>query len=439
MKRTERPIGVDLFAGAGGMSLGFEQAGFDVLAAVELDPIHCATHEFNFPFSSILCKSVADITGEEIRKNSTIGEKQIDVVFGGSPCQGFSIIGKRALDDPRNQLALHFIRIVLELKPKYFVFENVPGLTVGKQRYFLNEIIHKLRKSSYEVEVNYCVLNAANFGVPQDRARLFLIGCQQELTLPKYPQPLTKPPIIRKSKYINNSLYLANSPSVSDAISDLPEIENYPELFKRDWVIAEYKKPTNYSSVLRGLCQLVDDYSYERIFDPRILTCSTRTKHNSESIARFEQTKPGEIESISHFHRLDNQSICNTLRAGTASNKGSFTSPRPLHPCVPRCITVREAARLHSYPDWFRFHTTKWHGFRQVGNSVPPLLAKALAIEIIRVLEVNPVKSDTKISLGSDDLLRFNMSQAAKYYDVSTHIIEPRLKQIKKVSITINS
>jgi DNA (cytosine-5)-methyltransferase 1 len=437
MKRTERPIGVDLFAGAGGMSLGFEQAGFDVLAAVELDPIHCAIHEFNFPFSSILCKSVADITGAEIRKNSPIGEKKIDVVFGGSPCQGFSIIGKRALDDPRNTLVFHFLRIVLELKPKYFVFENVPGLTVGKQQDFLNEIIDEFRKSNYKVEVNYCVLNAANFGVPQDRARLFLIGCQQELTLPKYPQALTKPPIIRKSKYIDYSLNLGKSPLVHDAISDLPEIETYPELLTRDWVIAEYQKPSNYSSVLRGLFQLVDDYSYERIFDSRILTCSTRTKHSSESIARFQQTKPGEIESISHFHRLDNNSICNTLRAGTASNKGGFTSPRPIHPYVPRCITVREAARLHSYPDWFRFHATKWHGFRQVGNSVPPLLAKALATEIIRALEINPVKTHTKISLGSDNLLRFNMSQAAKYYQVSTHIIEPRIRQNKNVSMAL--
>lgn len=130
MDSQQRPIGVDLFAGAGGMSLGFEQAGFDVLAAVELDPIHCATHEFNFPQTAILCRSIEDITGEEIRKHSKIGDRQIDIVFGGPPCQGFSIIGKRSLNDSRNALVFHFVRLVLELKPLFFVMENVPGLIV---------------------------------------------------------------------------------------------------------------------------------------------------------------------------------------------------------------------------------------------------------------------------------------------------------------------
>ncbi|MEL6461923.1 MAG: DNA cytosine methyltransferase, partial [Cyanobacteria bacterium J06621_15] len=134
-----RPIAVDLFAGAGGMSLGFEQAGFDVLAAVELDPIHCAIHEFNFPFWSTLCANVEKTSGEEIRESSQIKNQEIDVVFGGSPCQGFSMMGKRALDDPRNSLVFHFLRLILELKPKYFVFENVPGLTVGEHRKFLLE------------------------------------------------------------------------------------------------------------------------------------------------------------------------------------------------------------------------------------------------------------------------------------------------------------
>ena len=133
-KGKERPIGVDLFAGAGGLTLGFEQAGFDVLASVELDPIHCATHEFNFPFWSILCRSVVETTAEEIRKQSDIGDREIDVVFGGPPCQGFSMIGKRDIDDSRNALVFHFIRLVLELKPKFFVMENVRGIALGKSQ-----------------------------------------------------------------------------------------------------------------------------------------------------------------------------------------------------------------------------------------------------------------------------------------------------------------
>jgi DNA (cytosine-5)-methyltransferase 1 len=431
MASKERPIGVDLFAGVGGMTLGFEQAGFDVLAAVEIDPIHCATHQFNFPFCSVLCKSVIDTTATEIRSRSAIGDRDIDVVFGGSPCQGFSLIGKRALDDPRNALVHHFLRLVLELKPKYFVFENVPGLTIGSHRQFLSELIAAFGTGGYEVKTDYRVLNAANYGVPQDRARLFLLGCRYGLSLPEYSQPVTKPLLSRKSKYILNLPNLALTPTISDALCDLPKIEMYPELLHQDWAIAEYGKPSSYSSKMRVICSIDDDYAGDRQFDSRILTSSLRTRHGKESIERFATINWGEVEPISHFYKLAPEGICNTLRAGTASNLGAFTSPRPIHPYSPRCITVREAARLHSYPDWFRFHRTKWHGFRQVGNSVPPLLAKAIAREIIRVLEVVPVKPKNTQQLGSDRLLQVNMTQAARIYGVSTNAIAPRLKQKK--------
>jgi DNA (cytosine-5)-methyltransferase 1 len=112
-----RPIGIDLFAGAGGMSLGFEQAGFDIVAAVEIDPIHCATHEYNFPATTTICASVTDLTGDDIRHRAKLGTKDIDVVMGGAPCQGFSLMGKRAFDDPRNQLVFHYVRIVRRTRP----------------------------------------------------------------------------------------------------------------------------------------------------------------------------------------------------------------------------------------------------------------------------------------------------------------------------------
>ena len=157
-----RPIGVDLFAGAGGLSLGFEQAGFDIAAAIEIDPIHCATHEFNFPNCKTICSSVTDIGGSEIRRLAGLGDQDIDVVFGGAPCQGFSLIGKRALDDPRNQLVFHYVRIVAELQPKYCVFENVKGLTLGKHASFLQELISALGEAGYDVTLPYRVLNAAD-------------------------------------------------------------------------------------------------------------------------------------------------------------------------------------------------------------------------------------------------------------------------------------
>ncbi|MBW4615344.1 MAG: DNA cytosine methyltransferase [Desmonostoc vinosum HA7617-LM4] len=413
--RKQRAIAVDLFAGAGGMTLGFEQAGFDVLASVEIDPIHCATHEFNFPFCSVLCKSVEETTGEEIRFSSEIGDQEIDVVICGSPCQGFSLIGKRAFHDPRNSLVFHFHRLVLDLKPKFFVMENVRGITVGEHKQILKTLINEFKLCGYQVEENYQILNAAHYGVPQSRERLFLIGARVDVELPKYPQPITQSakPNGLSSKQLSD---LPVSPTVLDAIGDLPEIEKYPELLTRDWVVAEYGKPSNYALVLRGISSLEDDYARIREYDSRILFSSFRTKHSQETVRRFHETQQGEREKISRFHKLHPEGVCNTLRAGTDQYKGSFTSPRPIHPFVPRCITVREAARLHSYPDWFRFHVTKWHGFRQVGNSVPPLLAKAVAAEIIHNLQASPSKPSFRQRLGDEKLLQLTMSQAAQLY-----------------------
>ena len=402
-----RPIGIDLFAGAGGLSLGFEAAGFDVVAAVEIDPIHCAAHKFNFPQTATICKSVIDVTGDELRKRAGIGKKDVDVVFGGAPCQGFSLIGKRALDDPRNQLVHHFVRLVDELRPKYFVFENVKGLTVGTHRQFLQEIIEAFQECGYEIQLPYKVLNAADYGVPQDRRRLFLMGKRKGMKLPDYPEP-------------------SGRATVKQAISDLPDAELFPELMDRDWVKAKFGRPSSYAAVLRGKTTDQNDFSHPRVFDPTILTSSTLTVHTALSRSRFAETEHGDTEPVSRFLKLDPDGVCNTLRAGTASDRGAFTSPRPIHPFSSRVITVREAARLHSYPDWFRFHATKWHGFRQIGNSVPPYLARAVASKLIEALGVAPSRSSEPIALGDPALLSISMADAAHMFGVPNDVISRR-------------
>ena len=412
-----RPIAVDLFAGAGGLSLGFEQAGFDIMASVEIDPIHCSAHKYNFPMCKTICRSVVDVTGEYVREVSGIGEKEIDVVIGGAPCQGFSLIGKRALDDDRNKLVYHYVRLVLELKPKYFVFENVKGLTVGKHKQFLVEIMDAFKDGGYDVVSDYKVLNAADYGVPQDRRRLFLMGGRKGIALPSYPEPLS----IRTT--------------VGDAIGDIPDAEKYPELWGRDWVYAKFGEQSLYSSYLHGVGKDPSDFSYPRIFNKDKLTCSLLTDHSDISRGRFVETLPDTVEPISRFKKLSMNGLCNTLRAGTASDRGAFTSPRPIHPIYPRVITVREAARLHSYPDWFRFHVTKWHGFRQVGNSVPPMLARSVGLQIMKVLGVTPKKPTKKIKLGDESLVAISMSDAASMFGVSSNVIARRIKNSNKVVV----
>jgi len=400
------------------MSLGFQQAGFDVMAAVEHDPIHCAVHEFNFPECAAICRSVADIDGRYIREHSGIDAADIDVVFGGAPCQGFSMIGKRILDDPRNHLVYHFVRLVTELKPRFFVFENVKGLTVGKHEKFLLEIIEAFEEKGYKIEKRYQVLNAATFGVPQDRRRLFLLGARRGMPLPSYPEKTHSPKSGQKEMFGEGS----RTPTVWEAIGDLPEANDFDELLDRDWVLAEFGRPSDYAVSLR---QEPKDGRRE------LLSSSLRTVHTQASIDRFDRTPFGAIEPISRFYKLDPDGLCNTLRAGTASDRGAFTSPRPIHPRSPRCITVREAARLHSYPDWFRFHVTKWHGFRQIGNSVPPLLAQAVASRLAEQLTARPRKTKTG-RLGDPALLSLNMSEAAEKYGVPSSVIPQRLRKTRE-------
>jgi len=414
------------------MSLGFEQAGFDVAAAVEYDPIHCSTHEFNFPDCAAICRNVADIDAAYIRRESRIGDGVVDVVFGGAPCQGFSMIGKRALDDPRNSLVHHFVRLVADLNASYFVFENVRGLTIGQHARFLEEIIQEFPKNGYWVVENYQVLNAAHYGVPQDRWRLFLLGARKGHPLPEYPQP-THEPGGKGGNGNHGNLFLKSTPTVWDALRDLPEADEYEDLLHRDWVRARFKMPTEYSAALRGHEPDPEDYSVSREFDSSLLTSSRRTVHTELSKKRFAETQPGDTESVSRFHKLDPKGICNTIRAGTASDRGAFTSPRPIHPYSPRCITVREAARLHSYPDWFRLHVTKWHGFRQIGNSVPPLLARAVASKVREALDVAPKKAERAIDLGDARLLSFDMSDAAGRYGVRADVVPKRKRMSRKV------
>lgn len=411
-----RPIGIDLFAGAGGMSLGFEQAGFDVVAAVEIDPVHCAVHKFNFPHCAVMPRSVVGLKGNEIRLAAGIGNRAVDVVFGGAPCQGFSMIGQRVLDDPRNALVREFLRIVSELDAKSFVFENVKGLTVGKHRLFLDEFVAIAKDLGYEVRLPWRVLNAAHFGTPQNRERLILYGAKRKADLPRYPEASSRP-ADGKGK-LHPSLPLG--PSVGDAIGDLPDADSFEELTYTDTVRTKlWGRPSAYASELRCTTNDAWHFGYIRNWDPSLLTSSIRTEHTEISRRRFSETIGGQTEPISRLYKLSKKGLSNTLRAGTDGTRGAFTSPRPIHPEHSRCVTVREMARLHGYPDWFRLHETKWHGARQIGNSVPPPLARAIAKELIEALDYAPTRPFEILELGSLDLLRMTVSQAADYFGIA--------------------
>jgi DNA (cytosine-5)-methyltransferase 1 len=401
------------------MSLGFEQAGFDIAAAVEIDPIHAATHHFNFPETTIIPRSVLGLSGDEIRALAGIDKrKNADIVFGGPPCQGFSLIGHRMLEDPRNQLVREFLRIVVELDASYFVFENVKGLTLGRQQQFLECMIEEFAGQGYEVRLPWQVLNAKNYCVPQDRERLFLLGAKSGLRLPEYPRPTTGD--------IGDLFEPAAPgpiPTSRDALSDLPDADDYADLMAADSVrIDRWGTVSDYARQLRCETPEAWHYGYRRKWDPNLLTSSMRTAHSAISRRRFSETRQGEAEPISRFFKLSANGQSNTLRAGTDSARGAFTSPRPIHYALPRCVTVREMARLHGYPDWFRFHSTKWHGARQIGNSVPPPLARAVAESVMRALDVRPRRPREVVALGEPELLAMDMTEAADYWRIEVPI-----------------
>lgn len=337
------------------------------------------------------------------------------------------MIGKRAIEDPRNALVREFVRIVVELDASYFVFENVKGLTVGRHKAFLEELIELFQKSGYDVRLPWQVLDAANYGVPQHRQRLILLGAKRGLAVPVYP------PVRTAAADRPSSHSVPVGPNCQQALADLPDADAFEVLNRTDEVATKkWGKPSKFAQEMRCLDNDAWHFGHVRDWNPGILTSSARTGHTDISRLRFSAVTPGKVEPISRFFRLDPNGLSNTLRAGTDGARGAFTSPRPIHYKYARCVTVREMARLHGFPDWFRFNETKWHGARQIGNAVPPPLARAIGDEIVRALGVTPTRPTKTLTLGEDRLLRMDAGSAAAYFGV----VAPNSKRDRKSGAT---
>ena len=395
-----RPITIDLYAGAGGLSLGLEQAGFDVILAVDRDPYHVATHHRNFPYGKSHCANAAELSGSDLLELAG-RQKDIALICGGPPCQGFSPMGKRYTSDPRNTLVDHFTRLVVEVLPQAFLMENVPGLQSGATAQVFERTVRRLSEF-YIVTTPVRTLNAADFGVPQRRARLFVIGIRKDLGVPAaiYPEG----PCVEQ----------AQRPTVWETLEDLPLLADR-NLLNED--SAEYRKVTqklhSYVRTARGLRNDPCDLSYPREWDRSRVSGCRRVKHRPEIERLYAATAPGSTVPAHNLPRLHPDGLSPTLRAGTDSEHGSFNAPRPIHPFEPRCITVREAARLHGYPDWFEFYPVKWHAHRQIGNSVCPQIARALGRAIVCALDARPGRPAGVLMLNNEFPLA---SEAVKYH-----------------------
>lgn len=413
---SRRMTAVELFCGVGGMGLGFEQAGFDVLAAVDLDPIHLAAHKRNFPLCEPLCEDISDLSRSDLLSAARRGWAKrhseadfagpVDCLFGGPSCQGFSVIGRQNPRDPRNALVGAFAQVVASLRPRWFVLENVPGLVSGKYKATLRRLYADLRAADYQVAEPW-LLNASDYGVPQERKRVFVVGARADMPLPSKPSSAEV------------------EITVSEALDDISFLGRFQRLYGRDdleltepWYRTMTGRQSEYVRQLNRTIDSPDDFSDPRSWDRYRLSSVGLTCHSDEVIERFEGLGPGERDAVGRLPRLDHSAQSPTLRAGTGRDHGSFTSARPVHHRSPRVITVREAARLQGFPDWFGFHATKWHGFRQVGNSVPPPLARAVASSVRESAGETPFRMTRKLDLGEDELLEMSLSEAADYFEL---------------------
>lgn len=328
---NKRPItAIDLFCGCGGLSTGFLDAGFSVVAGFDIDKSSIQTYQYNHEYRGGrgFVADLSQLSGADVLVRS--GVRQCDVLIGGPPCQAFSIAGKRqGLQDKRGQRIFDFIRLVSEIEPTVFVLENVPHVATIEDGELFSLIIDGLSGAGYHVAQE--MLLAADYGVSQMRKRIFIVGCREKKIIPSPPP--THGPV--KSDLLFGSIqpYV----TVEEAIGDLPDVTT---------------------------------------FEARDVPNHEPTQHSPDMLRMFEGLAQGKRDPKSYHDRLHAKRISYTLRAGS----GNFSPLRPVHYRYHRVITVRESARIQSFadtfiwPDW----VPRVQQYRQVGNAVPPLLAKSV-------------------------------------------------------------
>lgn len=340
---------LDLFCGCGGMSLGFEEAGYRVLLGVDFWKDALITYAHNHIHSKTLQADLSTLQAEDVEK--AMKTKQVDIIIGGPPCQGFSVAGKRIIDDERNKLYKGFVRMVEYFKPQAFVMENVPNILSIGDGQVKEAIIEDFKKLGYNVNVQ--ILMASDYGVPQNRRRAIFVGLLNSEEKFAFPTPYTSEKVTSK-----------------EALSDLPEqsIEEggvYPTPPQSD-----YQRQMRKNS--------------EHVYNHEITIHNERTKEIISLVPDGGNYKdlPIELQKTRNVHiawtRLNSEKPSFTIDCGHRHH---------FHYKWNRVPTVRECARIQSFPDDFVFVGSKTSQYKQVGNAVPPLLAKSIAESLILTMK----------------------------------------------------
>ena len=350
-------IGIDLFAGAGGLSLGAEHAGVDVLCAIENDPWAATSYEHNHKKGKIICGDIRE--QDPSRLKTELGD--VFIIMGGPPCQGFSLSNtmNRSMENEKNQLFREFVRFVKVIRPEWFVLENVPGMKLMNGGETYKHIAGCFEELGYVVKTD--VLWANQFGVPQNRERFFMVGNRVEINF-EFPQPHTLMPI-----------------TVKEAISDLPMLRNGDQ---DETIVREYTQPLSE----------VSDYARKMREGCSHPTQNLVSRNNELVIERYKHIGQGQNWRAVPDHLMQNYAnkqrchsgIYKRLREDKPSVViANYRKSMLIHPTQDRGLSVREAARLQSFPDSFEFKGPLMYIQQQIGNAVPPLLAEAVFRQIL--------------------------------------------------------
>lgn len=382
---------IDLFAGAGGLSCGLKQAGFNPVLANELVPQYADTYSINHPNTEMVVGDVRTLCEANLKMRLGVQEGEIDLVAGGPPCQGFSINAPiRSLDDERNHLFKDFLRVVSAIKPKAVLIENVPGIVSLGRGTVVEQIYKELQSMGYSVK--HRILFAGHYGVPQMRFRTVFIGIRKLKGEVTFPEPaynakavanfagakelcLSVPPLFAQG--------LKPHTTVWDAMSDLPEISN-----------GEINSPAKYANRASNEYQ-----KYLRSGSTGLTAhhCAKIAQINIERLKHIPQggswrdipfdllpsglQRARRSDHTKRYGRLHPDALCSTVLTKCDPHWGSF-----FHPTQDRVISVREAARIQSFPDTYNFAGSITQQYEQIGNAVPPLMGLAIGNEIAKLL-----------------------------------------------------
>lgn len=381
---------IDLFAGAGGLSCGLEQAGFKPVLANELVEQYAHTYQINHPETKVVVGDVRQV--DEKKLHELVKEyKEIDLIAGGPPCQGFSVNAPiRSLDDPRNHLFKEYLRIVNEIRPKAVIIENVPGIISLGKGTIVEQIYEILNGMGYKVD--HKILFAGHYGVPQMRFRTVFIAIRDRREAIVFPEPeyyATAVANFGGSKTLcynltpMDELVLKSRTTVWDAIGDLPEIVGGAG----DGVYEYPQSPeTEYQRYVRKNSKKITSHFCAKLSAINIERLKYIPQGGSWRDIPFELLPEGlkrarRSDHTKRYGRLNPNDLCSTIMTKCDPHWGSF-----FHPTQARVLSVREAARIQSFPDEYVFTGNMTQQYEQVGNAVPPLLGKAVGEAILKMI-----------------------------------------------------